>query len=296
MINDAHIHFFSPGVFDILGAQRGLPAVGRVSQVVNALGWDNPVSPDVLADRWIAELDRHGVRRAAMIASVPGDETSVAVAIARHPSRFVGFFMLDPTQPDAVQRVTRAFAAGLRGVCLYPAMHRYTVHDSRAAAIFERAAAHPGAVVFVHCGVLSVGVRKTLRLPSPFDMGCGNPLYVHAVALRFPALPIIVPHFGAGLFREALMLADVCSNVYLDTSSSNAWMRYTPGLTLEEVFRTAADVIGPSRLLFGTDSSFFPRGWVRDVYEAQVTAMTSAGLDEAARTQILAENFDKLFR
>ena len=35
-----------------------------------------------------------------------------------------------------------------------------------------------------------------------------------------------LPHFGAGYFREALMLADLCPNVYLDTSSSNSWMRY----------------------------------------------------------------------
>ena len=27
------------------------------------------------------------------------------------------------------------------------------------------------------------------------------------------------------------------------------------------VFTSALGVVGPSRLLFGTDSSFFPRGW-----------------------------------
>ena len=71
-----------------------------------------------------------------------------------------------------------------------------------------------------------------------------------------------MPHFGAGYFREALMLADLCSNVYLDTSSTNSWMRYQAAhLTLRTVFRHALDVAGPERLLFGTDSSFFPRGW-----------------------------------
>ena len=138
-------------------------------------------------------------------------------------------------------------------------------------------------------------MRKKLGLPSHFDIRFGNPLDLHALALRFPQLPIIIPHFGAGLFREALMVADLCPNVYFDTSSSNAWIRYTPGLTLEEVFRTAASVLGPTRLLFGTDSSFFPRGWNRPVYEAQVNAMTAAGLDERVRAQIVGENFEKLF-
>ena len=73
----------------------------------------------------------------------------------------------------------------------------------------------PGTAVFVHCGVLSVGVRKKLGLPSPFDIRFGNPLDLHAVALRYPQVPIIIPHFGAGLFREALMVADLCPNVLL---------------------------------------------------------------------------------
>ena len=73
--------------------------------------------------------------------------------------------------------------------------------------------------MFVHCGALSVGVRKKLGLPSLFDMRYSNPLDVHPVAHRFPSLRFIVPHFGAGLFREALMLADLCPNVWLDTSA-----------------------------------------------------------------------------
>ena len=40
-------------------------------------------------------------------------------------------------------------------------------------------------------------------------------------------MPIIIPHFGAGLFREALMVADLCPNVLLDTSSSNGWIKYS---------------------------------------------------------------------
>jgi hypothetical protein len=35
---------------------------------------------------------------------------------------------------------------------------------------------------------------------------------------------------------------------------------------------------GPERLLFGTDSSFFPRGWHRAIYETQVNALDTAGV------------------
>src|SRR5688572_11631730 len=107
MINDAHIHFFSPNFFETLGVQKGLPAEGRGANVVQTLAWDDPASVDALSDRWVSELDRHHVARAAIIASVPRDEQSVAAALARHPSRFVGFFMLDPTQDDAVDRASK---------------------------------------------------------------------------------------------------------------------------------------------------------------------------------------------
>jgi uncharacterized protein len=293
---DAHVHFFSPRFFDTLGAQKGLPADGRVDIVVGALGWDDPGSPDALADRWVAELDRHGVARATLIASVPGDEASVAAAVARHPSRVVGAFLFDPTAPDLSARLAAAFDAGLRQVCLFPAMQRYALQDERVSAVFEAAAAQPGTVVFVHCGVLSVGARKKLGLPSPFEMRLGSPLDLQGVALRFERVPIVVPHFGAGFFREALMLADLCPNVHLDTSSSNRWMRYAPGLTLPEVFRTALEVAGPDRLLFGTDSSFFPRGWHLAVYEQQRAALAAIGAGPEVEAKVFGGNYQWLFR
>ena len=173
-------------------------------------------------------------------------------------------------------------------------MHHYPLHDERVRGIFEVAAATPGTAVFVHCGVLSVGVRKKLGLPSPFDIRFGNPLDLHAVALAHPQVPIIVPHFGAGLFREALMVADLCPNVLFDTSSSNGWIKYV-GLSLAAVFRQALAVVGPERLLFGSDSSFFPRGWVREVHEQQSAALDEIGASPDAREKIFAGNFNRIF-
>ena len=87
------------------------------------------------------------------------------------------------------------------------------------------------------------------------------------------------------------MLADLCPNVYLDTSSSNHWMRYQAGQpTLREVFRRALDVVGPKRLLFGTDSSFFPRGWQHAIFEDQATALYELGVSEADARAIFGEN------
>jgi predicted TIM-barrel fold metal-dependent hydrolase len=291
MICDSHIHFFSPSFFAGLGADR---------QRITQLGWEFPNSAGALGQRWVAELDQHGVRKAALIASLPGDADAVALAVGHHPDRFVGFFMLDPTRQDAIEYARHALDEGLRTICLFPAMHGYYLHDARVAEVFELAASRRGGTVepvavFAHCGVLSVGIRKKLGLPSPFDIRFGNPIDLHGIASKHPAVPIIIPHFGAGMLRETLMLADGCPNVHLDTSSSNAWLKYTPGLTLEQVFKTALDVVGPDRVIFGTDSSFFPRGWNTEVYRRQQAALDAIGVSANHQERIFSGNFARLF-
>jgi len=209
----------------------------------------------------------------------------------------VGFFMVDATPPDAHIGAADAIDRGrLKTMCLFPAMHRYPLHDDRVKRLFEVAAARPGTAVFVHCGLLSVGARTKLGLPGIFDIRFGNPLDLPVLAASHPSVPIVIPHFGAGLFREALMVVDLCRNVVLDTSSSNGWMKYhAPPLTLADVFRQALAVAGPDRLMFGTDSSFFPRGWVVDVFERQMAALNEIGAGEDVKAKIFGGNFDRLF-
>ncbi len=298
-INDAHCHFFSRRFFEVLGRDdpKGRFAANPAESICNTLGWDPPGDNTQLADRWVTALDASGVSRAVVIGSVPGEEDSVAAAIGRAPDRLVGYFMVNPLADDAPARVERGLGAlGLRGVCLFPAMHRYQLEDPRSLAVIARVASYPGAVLFVHCGALTVGVRKRLGLRSRFDVRFGNPLDVHHIASEYPEMPIVIPHFGAGLLREALMLADLCPNVHLDTSSSNHWVAYHPGLTLNAVFRQALDLLGPTRLLFGTDSSFFPRGWNRPVLDTQTEILEALNVPAPDRALIMGGNFDRLFQ
>ena len=282
-VNDAHVHFFSHKFFQTL-----VTPSAELPSIQEKVGWTlPPVDPTRLAGKWTTELNKHGVDRASLIASVPGDESSVLAAAAAYPNRFFPYAMVNPTAANAT------VAPGLKAICLFPAMHRYSLHDTRVERLIEAAAAQ-GSALFVHCGVLTVGIRRKLGLPSPFDMRFSNPLELHAIALKYPRTPFIVPHFGAGYLREALMLGDLCPNVYLDTSSSNSWMRYE-GLDLQTVFHRALDVLGPTRLLFGTDSSFFPRGWNSAVFEEQSRVLSNMGVSAADAQLILGENLERLF-
>ena len=98
-------------------------------------------------------------------------------------------------------------------------------------------------------------------------------------------LTFVVPHFGGGFLREVLMLGMQCENVYVDTSSSNDWVRSQPGgMELADVFSDVLDVYGADRILFGTDSSTFPRGYRADIRDQQLAALgaASASADRGA--------------
>ena len=291
-VSDAHVHFFSPPFFQSLAEQKGVPEVGSM------LGWEVPESSEFLADRWVVELNHNKVKSAMLVASIPGDVESVGIALERHPERFHSVVMLNPLSPGADTRCANALTEGqVNGIFLFPAMHRYSIHDHHVHSLLAIVAGYPGAVVYVHCGMLSVGFRKKLGLTSHFDMRYSNPIDLHAVALSFPHVPFVIPHFGAGYLREALMVADLCPNIYFDTSSSNRWMRCEPaGLDLAGVFRKALEVVGPRRLLFGTDSSFFPRGWVKSIFESQVQALQAAGVDAEGARGILGGNLRALLK
>src|ERR1039458_2944818 len=116
-VADAHIHFFSRRFFDALVSETGQDAAA----VAATLGWELPPDdPAGLAERWAAELDAQGVERAALIASVPGDEVSVLAAAAAFPDRFYAYAMVNPLREGA--RVER----GLSAICLFPRSEEHT--------------------------------------------------------------------------------------------------------------------------------------------------------------------------
>ena len=295
-VRDAHAHLFSHSFLETLRLQQPDPDPS-VEELTQRLGWQTPPQDNVaLAKLWAGELDRHGVASSVMMASIPGDEAAAADVVRARPDRFHGYFMFNPREAKAAARAQHSFdELGLQGLCLFPAMQRYSVQDKMLTPLLEIASRREGVVVFVHCGVLTVGIRKKLGLPSRFDMSRSNPLDLHRVALEFPYLNFVVPHFGAGFFREALMLGDLCPNIYLDTSSSNSWTKYlTPEPALDDIFRQALAVYGADRLLFGTDSSFFPRGWNRAVFDTQVEVLKRLGVNDEDARKILGGNLARL--
>jgi hypothetical protein len=296
---DAHAHFFSHSFFKALLALRpgaGEPTDDEVTRAVAALAIEAPPrDPLDLARRWVQELDRHGVSRTVLIASVPGDWPSVAAAVKAFPQRFTGFAMANPLGPNAAASLEQALDdGGLRGVCLFPAMHRFHVYDPPARTLIE-VARRRRAVVFCHFGVLKVPVRERFGLRDDFDGTYSVPTDLHRVAADYPDVQFIVPHFGCGYFRELLLLGAQRPNVCADTSSSNSWLRLLPyPLDLETVVRKTLDIFGPERVLWGSDSSVFPRGWRRDLFDLQLDLFQKAGLSDAQLRAVFGGNLRRL--
>jgi uncharacterized protein len=297
---DAHTHFFSFQFFQTFArlASPSLPTEAPLTAVAQRLGVEIPPEDTIsLARRWVGEMDTYGLERLVMFTSVPGDQTSVATAMRAFPERLIGYVMLDPTQPTAVKILHEAVQQqGLKGVTLFPAMHHFHADDERVYPLYQ-AAAELSLPVFVHFGVLQVSIRDKLGLPNVFDLRYANPIDLHKVAIDFPAVNFIMPHFGCGYFREALMLGAQAPNVYVDTSSSNAWLTYMPSpLDLKTVFDKTLQVFGPHRILFGTDSNVFPRGWRQDIFRQQVEILHSLKTPREAAELILGGNIARLLR
>ena len=159
------------------------------------------------------------------------------------------------------------------------------------------AAAEPAVAVFVHCGVLTVGVRKKLGLPSPFDMRFSNPIDLHAVALRFPRRQVRGAAFRRGLLPRGADAGGPVSERLpghleqqpLDAVSARG---YGPGHGLPP----RAGRGRRPRLLFGTDSSFFPRGWNAAVFDEQVRCLEGLGIPADDARRIFGGNLQRILR
>jgi len=244
-------------------------------------------SVEEAAARWLAALDRHGVRAAVFLALAPQPETLRRFA-ALAPERLFAFTFLNPWETNAPALLEDdVLRRGFRGLKLYPSIQRFHAYDERAYPTYERAEALGIPIVF-HFGV-TLDYRSDLRFSNPLDL--------HAVARDFPDLPLIVAHAGAGFFRETLFLAYHCANVHVDTSGSGTWMRYLPRpLELPEVLKRLLDVFGANRVLFGTDSRHASEGYRHWLLQSHREALEALEAPDEVRRAVLGANMARLLR
>jgi len=288
---DAHAHYFNVNTMQNW-LKRGRTMETFASRTKTRTDMTSIELPDEnwdTAQKWVDELDKYGIERmGVMVGPEAYDEFNETMK--RFPDRFIGYANIYPAEPDAADKVKQAARDGFKGIKLYPSSWKdLKVYDEPCYPVYD-ACKNNDMLVFLHFGI-TIGGQADLRN--------GNPIDIQVPSRDYPELNFVIAHFGAGWFREVLLMQYQTDNVYMDSSGSNSWMKYLPyDLDLKMIFRKAIQAGGSHKILFGTDSTFFPRGWRFNVLEAQVKAcreLVSEGIikDEDV-SNIFHENIKRL--
>ena len=288
---DFHAHFVVPhqggGGRAAAGDTAGLTYSQRQYRwMLDGWGFPDPEEtvpePPVVLERWLMELERYELDGVVFVTGA-GPEF-MGEAQRAHPDRVYAFSHVSPDAPDAPERLVEDLDVhGLKGYKAFGPRFEMPLDDKRYWPLWEALAARRRPVL-IHYGVLGGGGGIVYHPRM-------SPLTVDPVARAFPELPIVVPHFGAGYWGDLLQLGWAHENVRVDTSGSNQWVRWMPyPLTLRDLVTKAYETFGPSRILFGSDSQYFPRGFAERYLADLIRECAYAGMPDRDVERILHTN------
>lgn len=247
--------------------------------------YDSPKSRLIVTEDLLKSMDEEGVDK-SVIFGFPWDEADhfrrhndyIIESVRRYPERVVGFCCFSPLSPRSAEEAQRCLGEGLAGVgelALY--------QSGLTADVLERLDALMGL-----CAGLDVPVLFHANEPVGHAYPGKTPMElseIYGLIKRYPSNRIVLAHWGGGLFFYALMkkeVRDALHNVWFDTAASP--YLYTPG-----VYRVAADIVGPDKILFGSDYPLLsPKRYFQE--------MNAAGISGEAIRKISGENAARLLR
>ncbi|MFH1116269.1 MAG: amidohydrolase family protein [Pseudomonadota bacterium] len=194
----------------------------------------------------------------------------------KHPERIIPFAVLssgrrEPSLREAARTLDGGFA-GFGELAMYH--HGWRLADFEALSPSLQLAQMKKVPVIIHVNE-PVGHHYPGKIPVDFR-GLLRIIKAH------PEVDFILAHFGGGIFVYALMpeVAKILGRTYMDTAAS-------PYLYDPKVFRVVADIMGPDKILFGSDYPLLP-------LNRYVEQLDKAGIDAVTRTKILGGNFAAL--
>jgi hypothetical protein len=237
------------------------------------------IGPETL----IAEMDDAGVDK-AVVCGFPWQDHDLCVmgndaileAVQRFPGRLIGFGSVYPEDGDrALEEIHRCVAGNLRGIGELGFYTRPMTRDDtvRMRSIGE-AISNLGIPLLLHA-------NETVGHTYP-GKGDTDLREIYRFVSAFPAMIIILAHWGGGLVFYEMMpsVAQVTGRVYYDTAAS-------PFLYRKDMYRVAHEIIGPDRIIFGSDYPLIrPERYINEIRDA--------GLDRKTTDKILGENMRRL--
>jgi predicted TIM-barrel fold metal-dependent hydrolase len=197
-------------------------------------------------------------------------------AMHRWPRKIIGFCTVNPLEPAAPREVERCLAAGFRGV---GELAWYKDDPGEDLEYFLS----PVAELCQHYGVpLLLHMNDPVGAPYPGKVAIRLEA-VYRLIRKFPEVNWILAHWGGGLPFYGLLkkeAPEVFRRVYFDTAAS-------PYLYRPEIYRLAAEMVGPEKILFGSDYPLLPP-------KRYLKEMEEANLPEDWRRMILGPNLARL--
>lgn len=298
MIIDSHVHLVTSGMIEKMLKRYDMVGTGVAD---NAFGKGNHgfINSDFIkflkernikkhADAWVAELDKNKIDRALFLPIAESND-ELFEFIKLHPDRFTGYVYLDkPASKQGVKTFKKWIGTGLfRGLKLYPAIQGVSAADERLFPLYETAGKLSVPILF-HFGITMAPIYD-YRYTNPMDLSLPSKL--------FPNTKFIIAHFGAGYFREILLLGYRSHNIHLDTSGTNNWREYLPEIMpLNKIFKRALEVYGPNKVMFGTDTILNQTaGYRSHILKEQKKALSSLKLAKKDRDLVMGGTALRLF-
>ena len=247
------------------GRPLDVPIVDCHAHVGPSRGIDRPTSPDSV----VRLMDRIGVERnvvsGLMFATgvrVESMNDWVAEFLRAYPNRFLGYCYINPNFPESMAaEIERCFEQpGFAGFKLHVSWNGVAYDSDAYAPVYEFASGRKAPILAHTWGDESV--RALARM-----------------ARRYPAIPFLAGHSGAGDVEINLEEARRTPNLFLELT----WSGGTPWL-VERLVRE----VGVERVIFGSDTILFAASH-------QVGKVVFADISEVDQALILGGNAKRLF-
>jgi len=242
MIIDFHTHIFPKNIRQNRSAYFN-------NEPAFELLYRSPKSKLAGADALVRTMNEQGVDKSVVFGFPWRTETYfkthndyIMAAVERYPDRLIGFGCFDPLQVGTVAETERCLENGLAGIgelgFYNSGIDAACIENLNAIMAICRQQDVP---VMIHTNE-SVGHEYPGKTPVTLRQ-------IDNLIQTFPENTIVLAHWGGGLFFYALLkkvMKDRLARVYFDTAAS-------PFLYDSAIYRIAVDIIGPDKIVFGTD-------------------------------------------
>ncbi len=276
VIIDFHTHVFSPKIKE--NRDKYIQADACFAEL-----YSDKKAKLVTTDELIESMDNEGIDISAIL-NIGWTTHELCIetndyimeSIARFPERLIGFGSVQPFFMDpALKEIERCVQGGVRGIGeIRPDVQQFNLLNKELEANFFEFLIDQDLILLTHTSE-PVGHKYQGK-------GSVTPDILYPLITNYPDLKIVCAHWGGGLPFYALMpeVKKAMTNVYFDTAAS-------PFLYSPEIYTQVVDLVGPEKILFGTDYPLIKPSRL-------LGEINSLNLPDKTRKMILEDNVRKL--